>query len=151
MKLTNKVLSILNSMLPPETPTEGVEYLQTVLYDSAWSTNVRIDRRPTPAALLYLVTDWGLDIGSGTAKESAELEVFFFDRAKFDATGEEKDVIVSKMEKYAREFISLVLSDKSIRVLDDTVRLRSAYGQFDAFVVGVSVHLKLEVRQGECI
>lgn len=151
MQLTTKILSILNSMLPPETPIEGVEYLQTVLYDSAWSTNVRIDRRPTPAALLYLVTDWNLDISHGTSKEAAELEVFFFDRAKFDAKGEEKDVIVSKMEAFARDFLGRVLSDPTIKVTDDSVRLRSSYGQFDAFVVGVSVHIKLELKQGECI
>lgn len=151
MQLTQKVLAILNGMLPPEHPIEGVEYLQTVIYDSSWSTNVRIDRRPTPAALLYLVTDWSWDISHGTSKEAAELEVFFFDRAKFDAKGEEKDVIVSKMETYARDFLSRVLADHSIKVVDDTIRLRSAYGQFDSFVVGVSVHIKLELKQGECI
>lgn len=151
MILVDKIRAILNSMLPPETPIEGTEYVKTVFYSSSWDANLRIDRNPSPIALLFLLSDWSINIASGTKKESAQLQVFFADRAKFDSTGEQKDVIVKRMETLATEFISRVLADKSIRIVDDDVKMRSSYGQFDAFVVGVSVTLRLEERQGSCI
>lgn len=141
MVLTDKILDILNSM----------DSIETVMYDSGFSANVRIDRKPTPAALLYLLTDWTLDISKGSAKEGAEIEVFFFERADFDQKGEEKDVIVSNMGAIARDFIAQLFLDKSISVKDNRILMRSSYGKFDAFCVGVSVHLTIEERQGSCL
>ena len=141
MQLVNKIRDILAQM--PD--------IQTVIYDNQFSSNLRVDRSPAPYAILYLLSDWTVDISSGVAKEGAEVQVFFADRAKFDCKGEEKDIIVSQMELLAREFIGRVLAEKTIRVTDDTVKLRSSYGKFDAFVVGVSVMLKIEAKQGTCI
>lgn len=141
MILVNKIRDILAQM--PD--------IQTLIYDSAWSSNIRVDRSPAPYAILYLLSDWTVDISSGVAKEGAQLQVFFADRAKFDCKGEEKDLIVTQMELIAREFIRRVLADNTIRVIDDTIKLRSSYGSFDAFVVGVSVTLNIELRQGSCI
>lgn len=141
MVLTDKILDILN----------GMESIDTVMYDSGFSANVRIDRNPTPAALLYLLTDWNLNISKGAVRESAEMEVFFFDRASHDQKGEEKDVIVKRMEVIAREFLGLVLADSSIRLKDDVIKIRSSYGKFDTFVVGVSVHLTIEEKQASCL
>lgn len=141
MELVNKIRNILSQMTD----------VQTVIYDNQFSSNLRVDRSPAPYAILYLLSDWTVDISSGVAKEGAEIQVFFADRAKFDCKGEEKDLIVMRMELMAREFIRRVLDDKTIRVTDDTVKLRSSYGSFDAFVVGVSVMLKIEDKQGGCI
>lgn len=141
MTLVNKIKSIL----------ESISGVKTVIYDSGFSANQRIDRKPTPAALLYLLTDWSIDVSKGTAKEAAEAEVFFFDASKLDATGEQKDITVNEMETLALEFIAKVMSEKSISVKDDTIRMRSTYGKFDKFCVGVSVHIKLEEKQGTCI
>lgn len=151
MTLVNKIRSILNSMLTPEHPVEGTEYINTVMYDSGWSANVRIDRNPAPYALLYLLSDWTLDISKGVAKEGADIQVFFFDKANLDAKGEEKDLIVTQMELIAREFIRRVLADNTIIVAEDTIKLRSSWGQFDKFCVGVSVTMKIEDKQGGCI
>ena len=141
MILVDKILAVLNDMTS----------VNTVMYDSGFSANVRIDRKESPYALLYLLSEWTVDISRGTAKEAAELEVFFFDKADFDATGEEKDLVVSSMNEIALEFIATVMADKSINVLDDTVKLRSSYGKFDKFCVGVSVHMNIEVKQGQCM
>lgn len=152
MVLVNKILSILNSMLTPENPIEGVEYLNTVMYDSGFSANVRIDRKPMPMALFYLLNDWSIDLSKSTAiKEAANIQIFFADTANFDAKGEDKDLIVSRMELIAREFIRKVLADRSIVVVDDKIKLQSSYGKFDKFVVGVSVSFKIEERQSSCL
>ena len=152
MVLVNKILSILNSMLTPENPIEGVEYLNTVIYDSGFSANVRIDRKPMPMALFYLLNDWSIDLSKSTAiKEAANIQIFFADIANFDAKGEDKDLIVSRMELIAREFIRKVLADRSIVIVDDKITLQSSYGKFDKFVVGVSVSFKIEERQSSCL
>lgn len=141
MNLVDKILDTL----------EGINDINTVIYDNQFSSNLRIDRKPAPYAIMYLLTDWGLDISKGTSKEGADIQVFFCDTANFDAKGEEKDVIVNSMYSIAKQFIATLLEDNTIRVLDDSVRIRSSYGRYDKFVVGVSVQLRIEEKQGSCI
>lgn len=141
MILTDKILAILREM----------NSVETVLYDSGFSANVRIDRKEGPYALLYLLTDWAIDVSKGTAKEAAEIEVFFFDKGNFDSTGEEKDVTVKAMSVIALEFVAKLMTDKTITVKDDTIKMRSTYGRYDKFCVGVSVHVNIEAKQGTCI
>lgn len=150
MNLVTKVKAILDSMIP-ETPPTDRPYLQTVMYDSGFSANIRIDRKPTPAALLYLLNDWTLDVTQSTVKESANIEVFFFDRCQLDVKGEEKDLIIQKCETLAKEFLSEILADRSIRLVGDSVRIQSSYGKFDSFCVGVAVTLKIEEKQASCL
>ncbi len=151
MVLATKILTILNSMLPPENPEQGVEYLQSVLYDSAFSANVRIDRKPLPAALFYLLSDWNLDTTLTTVKESANIQVFFFDTCPFDAKGEDKDSIIKRMETLAKEFIANVMADKSIVIKTDKIKIQSSYGKFDKFVCGVAVSFEIEEKQASCL
>ncbi len=139
--LINKVLDILNN----------IESIQTVLFDNGHSSNVRIDRNSTPAALLYTLPDWTLDISKGTAREKADIQVFFFDRVNFDSKAEDKLQIFENMNSLARDFISELLSDNEIRVLDDEVNIKAVYGEFDAFVCGCVVNITIEEKQGECL
>ena len=141
MVLSDKVLDILNDM----------ESIETVIYDSGFSANVRLDRKATPAAILYLMTDWELDISKGVLKESADMEVFFCKRAEHDIKGEDKDIIVTETYELAKEFLGLLLEDKTITVVDDSIKMRATYGKFDSFVVGCSLHIKIEERQGSCL
>lgn len=141
MVLVQKILNILNN----------INDLETVMYDSGFSANVRIDRKPLPAALFYLLNDWTLDATMTTVKESANIQVFFFDTCNFDAKGEEKDVIVQRMEDIAKEFIADVFADKSIVITDDKIRIQSSYGKFDKFCVGVSVQFRIEEKQASCL
>lgn len=141
MIITDKILSILRSM-----PS-----IKTVIYDSGFSSNVRIDRQEDPIGLLYLLTDWDLDISSGIKKEVAEIEVFFCKRSKLDIKGEDKDVTVTEMAIIAEDFISRVLADTTLKVEDDSIQMHSSYGRFDAFCVGVSVKIRIGEKQGQCI
>lgn len=150
MTLVTKVLDILNGMIPTTPPSSG-PYLKTVMYDSGFSANVRIDRKPVPAALFYLLSDWSLDVTTATVKESAEIEVFFFDVCDFNATGEKKDAIIQDMEILAKDFISAILADSTMKLVSDKVRIQSSYGKFDKFCVGVAVNLRIEEKQAHCL
>lgn len=141
MEIVNKVKNILDSMTG----------LKTVLYQSGFSANVTLDRKETPAALLYLLTDFDVDIQHGTSKESADLEIFFCERTKFDITGDQKDTIITNCTNLAKEFISKLLAEKSLYVNQDSIHCKCTYGRFDCMVAGVSIELKLEERQGSCL
>lgn len=139
--LLNKVLDIL----------DNIESIQTVLFDNGNSADVRIDRKPTPAALLYTLPAWNLDISGGVSRENADIQVFFFERAKFDSKSEEKLDIFENTGDMAREFIYKLLNDSSIRVIDDSVKINAVYGEFDAFVCGCTVNITIEEKQPSCI
>ena len=139
--LINKILDILND----------IDGIQTVMFDNGHSANVRIDRKQTPAALLYTLPEWTLDISHGTAKERADIQVFFFERVKFDSTAETKLDIFENTNLLAREFVSILLSDSTVRVLDDEIKVTACYGEFDAMVAGCTINLELEMKQGECL
>ena len=139
--LTNKILAILND----------IAGIQTVMFDNSHSANVRIDRNSTPAALLYTLPEWFLDIGHGSSKERAEIQVFFFDRVNFDSKAEDKLNTFENMGEISREFIYRLLNDSTIRVIDDSVKITAAYGSFDSFVAGCVVNLTIEEKQGSCI
>lgn len=142
MVLVQKVLDILNS----------IEDIETVIYDSGFSANVRVDRKPAPYAIFYLLSDWNIDLSKGTAvKEIANIQIFFADTANFDAKGEDKDVIVNRMEGLARDFIRRLLEDRSIKILDDTIKVQSTYGKFDKFLVGTTLNIKIEERKAQCL
>lgn len=141
MVIIDKVLDILNS----------INDIKTVIYDSGFSQNLRIDRKEDPFGLVFLLNNWQLDISSGIKKEKAEVEIFFAKRANFDATGEEKDVIVSEMEQIAENFIGKLLKDSDLNVIEDSINIQSCWGRFDAFLVGVSLRINLEEKQGSCI
>lgn len=130
---------------------EDISDLQTVLYDNSSSANVRIDRKQTPAALIYTLPDWTINISKGNAVESAEIQVFFFERVNFDSTADTKLEIFENMGLLAREFIYRLLNDSTIRVLDDTIKITASYGSFDSFVAGCVVNLTIEEKQGSCI
>lgn len=139
--LTNKILAILND----------IAGIQTVMYDNSHSANVRIDRNATPAALLYTLPDWTINISKGTAREKADIQVFFFDRVNFDCKAEDKLQIFENMGEISREFIQRLLNDGSIRVLDDEIKITASYGSFDSFVAGCVVNITIEEKQGECL
>ena len=141
MIIIDKVLTILRSMTS----------IKTVLYQSGFSANVTLDRKEGPIALTYLMTDYDIDISKGVAKESTNIEIFFCNRTKLDITGDQKDTLINGMSLIAREFLSKLLADKAIYVVDDSIKVRCNYGKFDCFVAGVSLNLRLKERQGDCI
>lgn len=141
MELIDKVLTILNSL----------ESISTVIYDNTFGANLRIDRQPAPYAILYLLKDWNIDISKGTSKESANIQLFFATPTMLDVKAEDKVDDIDNMAQIAKEFLYLLLQDNTIIVEDDSVVMRSTYGQYDKMVVGVSLELRITEKQGSCM
>lgn len=141
MQLVDKVLELLGQL----------NDVKTIIYDSGYSANVICDRKPAPYAITYLLSDWDIKIDKGYAKEGCEIQIYFADKAKFDATGSEKDVVVGRMEDIAKQFIWLLMHESSINVVSDTIKVRSTWGRFDCFTVGVSLTVRIEEKRGSCL
>lgn len=141
MRIVDKILDILNSM-------GGIE---TVLYESGFGTNIRLDRRPTPAAIVYLLRSFDIDLSSGLRKDYVDIEVFFCTRCDLAAKGEVVKADMESLEPIVDEFVSAVLSDNGLVLVGDKISVTTAYGSFDCNVCGWSLQMKVGEKQGRCI
>lgn len=140
MEIIDKIKNILNSL----------EDIKTVMYESAFGANLRVDRKEAPFAIMYTVADYQLDM-SRNLKEGCNIEIFFAERGKLGDTGDNDQVIIDRTMGYARQFLAVLRQEKSIVIENDPVTVKSAYGRYDAHLVGVSVELQLRDRQAHCI
>lgn len=142
----NKIVDIVLTTL------NNLNNVGTVIYDSGFSTNLRIDRAEPPYVLLYLINEWRMDLQKAPSiKEGADLQVFFFKPVDYNAKGEEKDIVVREMYSIAEEFVSKILQVKELNLVNDELVVNSSYGKFDKFCAGVVVNLTLKEIQGHCI
>lgn len=141
MRIVDKILDILNSM-------DGIE---TVLYESGFGSNIRLDRRPTPAAIVYLLRSFDIDLSNGLRKDRVDIEVFFCTRCDFAAKGEVVKADMESLEPLVDEFVSRVLSDKELVLEGERISVTTAYGSFDSNVCGWSLQMKVGEKQGRCL
>lgn len=144
MTTTDKILDILESMT-----TGSDAMLRTVLYESGFGANVRLDRLPDPAAILYMMQSWTLDTDTMFKHPEVDVEIFFCKRCDLAAKGEKIKETMDEIEPIVDEFISLLLSDKTVAVTE--IKAQTAYGRFDCNVCGYSLQFKVKDRQGRCL
>lgn len=141
MLLINKILNILRS----------INGIKTVIHDSSYSTNVRLDRKETIAAIVFMLQEFNVSVKNGVKRESEEIEIFLCDRCDLAAKGEVVEGVLDGIKPVLNEFLTLVLNERSWVVDGDEINVKMSYGRFDCNVVGYSVELKLTERQGTCI
>lgn len=144
MQITDKILEILNGMASGSSPM-----LKTVMYESAFGSNVRLDRKETPAAILYLIEGFKVDVDRAFKHKIVDAEVFFCSRVDLNAKGEVIKGVMDSIEPLVDEFISQLLDEKSWNV--SNIKAQSAYGKFDCNVAGFSLSFTVEDRQGTCV
>ena len=141
MQLTNKILNILNS----------ITGIKTVLYESGYGTNLRLDRRETPAAILYMLQEYTIDLAKGIKREIVDVEVFICDRCDLSAKGEVVQQKLDTLLPYVNQFVALLTSEKTLLLDGDSINVQMAYGKFDCQTCGYSLQFKISERQGGCI
>ena len=144
MAITDKILEILNALASGSDPL-----VKTVIHANAFDSNVRLDRNETPAAILYMIDGWSVDVSTAFKRKSVDIEVFFCERYQLNAKGEVIQQVLDTVEPICDEFISLVLSERSWEVSE--IKAQTAYGRFDTNVAGYSIQMKLTERQGQCL
>lgn len=148
MIIVRKLTSILQEM------TEDTDcLLASWQYNNMAKGNVRLDNKlPNPTALLVQIADWDLNLNMNTKKEAAEVSVFFLDKeTKLDNEALYQDITIDNCSDIAIDFIKRVMADKSLKIMEDTIKVKSVFYQSDSNRTGVCIQFRIEQRQGECI
>lgn len=152
MVLQDKILAILYSMTESGSGSgsgSGEDALiKTVIYGSAFDANVRLDRKPDPAAIIYLLDSWKLDTRTMMKYKECDIAIYFCKRFKLDAKGEEIKTIIDSIEPIVDDFIDAVISEKSIIVSD--IKAQASYGKFDCNTCGYTLMFHVVDKQGTC-
>lgn len=145
MEITEKILEILGTLTLGSEPM-----LQTVLYESGFGANVRMDRKPDPAAICYILKGFEIDPSSGMRHDKVDVEILFARRCDLNAKGEKIKETLDTIESVVDEFVSLVLDEHSW-IVDGKFKVQTAYAVFDCNMVGYSLQFSLVERQGRCL
>lgn len=148
MIIVTKIIGVLEAMV-----TDTNCKLKSYQYNDRPTANVRLDTKsPSPTAVFMQLTDWDMDIKSGVLTELANINVTFLSKdGKMDADGNEQEPIIDAMRDLAVEFISRVREIQSIRIEDDTVKVKSVFLASDSNRTGVNITLTIKQKQGGCI
>lgn len=148
MIIVTKIIGVLEAMV-----TDTNCKLKSYQYNDRPTANVRLDsKKPSPTAVLMQLTDWDMDIKSGVLTEEADINVTFLSKeGKMDADGDEQEPIIDAMRDLAVEFISRVREISSIRIEDDTVKVKSVFLASDSNRTGVNITLTIKQKQGGCL
>lgn len=138
MTTTDKILQLLRDD----------SRIGTVLYESPYSANLRIDRLPSPYAILYLVQSMDVDVRGSRYFKTLDIELFICKPTDLSAKGEDVQAACDDLMPIAETFISNLYDS---RLFDfDSVKIRQAVGKFDKNVSGLSLELTLKERQPTC-
>ena len=148
MIIVTKIIGVLEAMV-----TDTNCKLASYQYNDRPTANVRLDTKsPSPTAVFMQLTDWDMDIKSGVLTEEANINVTFLSKeGKMDADGDEQEPIIDAMRDLAVEFISRVREIPSIRIEDDTVKVKSVFLASDSNRTGVNITLTIKQKQGGCL
>lgn len=148
MVIVDKITAILKAM-EEDTNCD----LASWQYEDKPTANVRLDgNKPSPTALLIQITNWEMPTDRLNIREKADINVTFLEKeSKMDSGGLQQDAIIDRMKDLAVDFISRLLADKTLKVLDDTVTVKSVFHRSDSNRTGVNISLEVEERQGRCL
>lgn len=120
----------------------------TVLYESPYSANLRIDRLPSPYAILYLIQSMDVDVSGNRYFKTLSIELFLCKPTDLSADGAKVQAACDDMIPIAENFIHKLADSRLFEF--DKVKMRQAYGKFDKNVSGLSIEIDLKERIPTC-
>lgn len=122
-------------------------------YNDKPTANIRLDSKMEDiTAVLFQITDFKLQTNRLTVKEECDINISFLQKeTKLDAQGTEQDGLIDSCKDAALDFIRRVMCDKTLKILDDTIDVKSVYLRSDSNRTGVNVTLKISEIQGSCL
>lgn len=147
-----RIVETIRNILTGMVDDESCE-LQSWQYNDMATSNVKLDnKKPSPTAVCYQVTDFEYDLRTGIRREKANVLVAFLQKEnKLDAEGLEQDQIIKQMSDIAFEFLSKIMAEGSLRILNDKIKLKSTFLRSDSNRTGVVIELELEEKSGTCL
>lgn len=148
MKIIKKINSILEDMVD-DTNCDLASYQ----YNNLAKANVVLDnKKPSPTALFVQVTDFVLDMSLINKREKMFILVSFLTKEnKLDSEATAQDEIIEDMSNLAVEFVKRIKADKTLRILNEDLKLKSVFYKSDSNRTGVSLELELLDLEGECL
>jgi len=130
-----------------------VEQMHGISYEfNDWTrANVNFDNLPLPCCLNVLPPAGQLNFKNGNVRDRVYAQIAFLDKTDFDFEGEENEIIVEKMKKYAVQFVYLANESRLIKILPETINYSVVYDKLDVNVTGVVLSATIEEFQGVCI
>ena len=120
----------------------------TVLYESPYSANVKIDRLPSPYAILYLIQTMDVDVRGNRYFKTFDIEIFFCKPTDISADGAKVQAACDEMIPIAENFIHNLSNSRLFEF--EKVKMRQAYGKFDKNVSGIALEMTLKEKQPTC-
>ena len=122
-------------------------------YNDKPTANLVLDKKMEDiTAVLFQITDFKLNTNRLTVKEEADVNITFLQKeTKLDAQGTEQDTMVDNTKDAALDFISRVIADRSLKILNDSIDVKSVYMRSDSNRTGVNIQLKITETQGQCL
>lgn len=148
MVIVRHLTTILQNMVD-----DNDSLLKSFQYNDKPTANVKLDSKMEDiTAILFQITDFELQMNRLTVREKADINITFLQKeSKLDAEGYEQDIIIDNTKDVAIDFIERLMDDKTLRILDDTIDVKSVYLRSDSNRTGVNINLKIEQKQGECL
>lgn len=145
MKVAEKILSILDGMV-------DAGMIRDVIYNTPSMSNVSMSSAKMPCAVLYCITDWGLDISTRVSKETAMIKIFFLTRQPaISSDGRKNDAFITEMAGHARSFLTEVFDDGSVEIVEDKIQMKSIFNMGDTNATGISLEFTAMEVQGSCL
>jgi len=148
MVIVRHLTTILQNMVD-----DNDSLLKSFQYNDKPTANVKLDSKMEDiTAILFQITDFELQTNRLTVREKADINISFLQKeSKLDAEGYEQDIIIDNTKDAALDFVKRLMDDKTLRIIDDTIDVKSVYLRSDSNRTGVNINLKIEQKQGECL
>ena len=148
MVIVRHLTTILQNMVD-----DNDSLLKSFQYNDKPTANVKLDSKMEDiTAILFQITDFELQMNRLTVREKADINITFLQKeSKLDAEGYEQDIIIDNTKDAALDFVKRLMDDKTLRILDNTIDVKSVYLRSDSNRTGVNINLKIEQKQGECL
>lgn len=146
MYITERIKAILSAM-------RNDNLIGSFIYEDKPTANVRLDRSVTdPVAILYQLSGFDIDTDGLKSSETADINVSFLRKErKIDAGAVEQETITDDMYAVAKDFVSRVFDDKTLKVTDDVIHIRYVYLNTDSNRTGCNVAMRIKEKQGHCL
>lgn len=148
MKIVETIIGILDEM-----KNDAGCALNSYQYNDKPTANLVLDRKMEDiTAVLFQITDFRLETNRMSVKEIADINITFLQKeTKLDAQGYEQDIMIDNTKDVALDFIKRVMALKNIKIMEDTIDVKSVYLRSDSARTGVNISLKLGEVQGTCL
>jgi len=140
MNVQEKIQKIVDSI-------DGISYE----FNDWTRANVKLDTKALPTCLYILPASGQFYFHNGIFRDFPNAMIAFLDKAEFDFEGNENEITVERMKKYAREFIVKLNASGMFQPIVEFIPYTVPYDILDVNLTGVVIDVQLKEIEGICI